>query len=117
MKTRILLFILALVSYLNSTAYGETHKTRIFVVSSYHREYLWSQETQRGLCAAMRHSGYLDNQKQIEAFTRDDFVESSTAVIQKAWMDTKKKYSSIEIAIAEMWAESRKSMKPLTLPQ
>lgn len=83
---------------LQSAAFGQSDKTRIFVVSSYHREYLWSQTTQQGLCAAMLHFGYLDTQEQADAFTRDDHVESSKAVIQKAWMDTKRKTSHFEIA-------------------
>ena len=59
-------------------------KKRIFVVSSYHKEYLWSQSTHKGLTQAMLDYGYLDNEQQIDIFTRDDFVESSHAVIKKA---------------------------------
>jgi ABC-type uncharacterized transport system substrate-binding protein len=64
-------------------------KARIFVVSSYHREYLWSQDTNRGLCAALLELGYLDNEGQVQQYTRDDRIESSRAIIRKAWMDTK----------------------------
>ncbi len=76
----------------------ESEKVRIFVVSSYHREYLWSQATQDGLCSAMLRFGYLDDQEQIDKFTINDFVESSRSVIKKEWMDTKRKYSKLEIA-------------------
>lgn len=41
------------------TSFGQEEKTRILVVSSYQREYLWSQETNKGLCAAMLDFGYL----------------------------------------------------------
>ncbi len=75
-------------------------KKRIFVVSSYHKEYLWSQSTQEGLVAAMRDYGYLDNDEQAAAFTRDDFVESSRAVVRKAWMDTKRKTGHLQVANA-----------------
>ena len=40
---------------------GATTKKRIFVVSSYHPEYLWSQSTQEGLVQAMLDYGYLDD--------------------------------------------------------
>lgn len=75
-------------------------KQRIFVVSSYHREYLWSQSTHQGLSAAMLKHGYLDNAQQIHEFTKHDSVESAKAVVKKVWMDTKRKYSSLEIAQA-----------------
>lgn len=73
-------------------------KTRIIVVSSYHREYLWSQETNEGVCAAFLEFGYLDNSDQIKEYTKNDYVESSNAVIKKTWMDTKRKSSKAEIA-------------------
>ena len=92
------LLILTFALFLNATGYGESVQTRIFVVSSYHGEYLWSQSTHDGLCAAMLKFGYLDTQKQVDAFTQNDSVESSGAVVKKAWMDTKRKNSSVEIA-------------------
>ncbi len=76
------------------------HKKRIFVVSSYHKEYLWSQSTQRGLSEAMLNYGYLDDRQQIEVFAAEDAVESSKAVIKKAWMDTKRRNSALNIANA-----------------
>lgn len=87
-----------LLSYGVSPGYGVSQKIRIFVASSYHREYLWSQSTQAGLCAAMLKFGYLDNQQQIDEFTKNDYVESSKAVIKKEWMDTKRKYNTSDIA-------------------
>ena len=81
-----------------SSVYGEQQKKRIFVVSSYHRSYLWSQSTQKGLTEAMLNYGYLDNVQQADAFTKDDYVESSKTLIKKAWMDTKRRQSSQEIA-------------------
>ncbi|MBT7072271.1 MAG: hypothetical protein HN975_15420 [Anaerolineae bacterium] len=83
---------------LASSAYGEQRKKRIFVVSSYHSSYLWSQSTQKGLVEAMLNYGYLDSVQQADAFTKNDHVESSKAVIKKAWMDTKRKNNSQEIA-------------------
>lgn len=66
-------------------------KKRIMVVSSYHREYLWSQETNAGFCAAMLKFGYFDNTEQAEEFTKNDLVETSKAIVKKLWMDTKRK--------------------------
>jgi ABC-type uncharacterized transport system substrate-binding protein len=75
-------------------------RKRIFVVSSYNREYLWSMDTQKGLVAALRDYGYLDSAEQGEQLTRDDAVTWSRAVITKTWMDTKRKDSQQEIAAA-----------------
>ena len=83
--------------YFSSVCTGQ-QKKRIFVVSSYDRDYLWSQQTQKGLTDAMMRFGYLDNALQAEVFTRSDQVESSRVVAQKAWMDTKRKNSFQEIA-------------------
>ena len=43
----------AIVLCMTSVAWAASAKKRIFVVSSYHREYLWSQSTQQGLSEAM----------------------------------------------------------------
>ena len=83
---------------LSSLAYGEQQKKKIFVVSSYHKSYLWSQSTQRGLIGAMLNYGYLDNIQQGKAFTKNDHVESSKAIIKKVWMNTKRKNSFKDIA-------------------
>lgn len=83
---------------LSSLAYGGQQKIKIFVVSSYHKSYLWSQSTQQGLTEAMLNYGYLDNIQQAEAFTKNDHVESSKVSIQKAWMNTKRKNNFKDIA-------------------
>jgi putative tryptophan/tyrosine transport system substrate-binding protein len=79
--------------------YGQPIKTRIFVVSSYHREYLWSQDTNKGLCAALKDFKFIDNDQQIAEFTKNDFLETENLVIKKAWMDTKRKNTKDEIAV------------------
>ena len=40
---------------------AQTGKAKIFVVSSYHREYLWSQDTQRGRGAGLLEVGFLEH--------------------------------------------------------
>ncbi len=87
---------------LEFTAQAEPRKLRFFVVSSYHREYLYSQETNKGFCAAMLQFGYLDTPQQAERYTKNDYIESSKAIIQKAWMDTKRKNSKPEMEAAAM---------------
>lgn len=84
----------------NNTTAATPTKSKIFVVSSYHREYLWSQSTQDGLTAAMLKFGYLDSAKQAKEFTAFDQITSSKAIIKKDWMDTKRKYSNVELAQA-----------------
>ena len=92
----VLIVIIGLLTF--SLTYGEQPKRKIFVVSSYHKSYLWSQSTQKGLTDAMLHYGYLDNIHQAKAFTENDHVESSKAIVKKAWMDTKRKNSFGAIA-------------------
>ncbi len=82
-----------------AAATGEDEaKFRIVVVSSYHREYLWSQDTNAGLTAALLDFGYLDNSEQGQQLWQDDHVESSKVVLRKLWMDTKRRNRLSEIA-------------------
>lgn len=76
-----------------SDSYGSPLK-RILVVSSYHREYPWSQETHNGFCAAMLKLGYFDNKNQMSRYSDSDYVETSRAVIKKLWMDSKRRFVS-----------------------
>jgi ABC-type uncharacterized transport system substrate-binding protein len=98
MKTIRVLVILFLGLCMTQVAYGASKKARIFVVSSYHREYLWSQDTHTGLCAALLDFNFIDNEKQVKEYTENDYVESSKAVVKKVWMDTKRKNTMREIA-------------------
>ncbi len=88
-------------------------KTRLFVVSSYHREYLWSQDTQKGLCAALKDFKFVESDSQLDEFTKNDFLETDTLVIKKVWMDTKRRNGKTEMATAsERIAEEIKTFKP-----
>ena len=100
MKKILTIWISVLALLLGTNAYGQTKKHRLFVVSSYHREYLWSQDTQKGLCAAMLEFGFLDNKEQADEFTKSDHVESTSSVVKKVWMDTKHRNTKGEIAAA-----------------
>lgn len=86
-----------LTAFVCSTRATSLSKNRICIVSSYHREYLWSQETNRGVCSALRKAGYFDNDEQIRLFTQNDSVETSKAIIKKLWMNTKIKNSKSDI--------------------
>ena len=85
---------------LSCTGVMALEKTRLFVVSSYHKEYLWSQSTQQGLVAGLLDFGYLDNAAQGDTFTETDYIETSTTVLKKVWMDTKHKNSELEMGNA-----------------
>ena len=76
----------------------DAKRFRILIVSSYHREYLWSQSTHDGVMAAMLRYGFLENDDQVGKFTQDDAVESNRVVLKKMWMDTKRKSSTSDIA-------------------
>ena len=73
-------------------------KHRIVIVSSYHREYLWSKDTAAGVKAGLLEAGWLDSEEQAARFVREDAVESSRALLVKLWMDTKRGNSRAEIA-------------------
>lgn len=79
---------------------ARTGPANILVVSSYHREYLWTQDTNSGLIAAFKEAGYIENDEQADTYTKTDYVETKTAHIKKLWMDTKRKTSQPEIAEA-----------------
>ena len=87
------------VAFGSSAAPSPARKHRIFIVSSYSREYIWSNSTQKGVSAAMLKLGYLDSEAQAAALMRSDEVESQRAVIRKVWMDTKRKNSRSDLAI------------------
>jgi hypothetical protein len=91
-------FNVFLLSYHASAETNDDPKIKIMIVSSYHREYLWSQGTHEGVCTSLLENGYLDTKEQISLFTKFDFVESSKAIIRKVWVDTKRKNSKSEIA-------------------
>lgn len=87
--------------FFSALAYGTTdRKKRIFIVSSYDRAYLWSQSTHKGVTEAMLKYGYLDNEQQIQEFTQHDRVSSSRMIVEKVWMDTKRKDGLKHIAAA-----------------
>ncbi len=100
---KFLLILIVLLSF-SSTGYGAAKnapfKKRIFLVSSYHREYNWSIETNKGFCNALLKFGHFDNGDQISAYTINDYVETSRSVIKKMWMDSKRKKTNEEKATA-----------------
>jgi ABC-type uncharacterized transport system substrate-binding protein len=75
-----------------------TGKKKLLVVSSYNREYIWTQETNKGFCDALLKFGYFDNRDQVSEYIKNDFVETSSVILKKLWMDTKRKRSKEEFA-------------------
>jgi ABC-type uncharacterized transport system substrate-binding protein len=71
-------------------------KKRICVVSSYHREYNWSVETNKGFCEAMLRLGYFKDKGQAEEYSRNDEVETADAIVIKMWLNAKKQNSEEE---------------------
>ncbi len=90
----ICVFCLVLVSH--GAPKQQKGKKRILVISSYHREYSWSKETNEGFCAALVKFGYFDNKEQAGEYTKNDYAESSRAIVKKLWMDAKRKSNSDE---------------------
>ena len=96
------LCIPAILFFLFSVAPAEATglRTRIFIVDSYNPEYLWSQDTAAGVGKALIDFQFLDNTRQVDELNTRFSVESSKSVIKKAWMDTKRKNSKLEIGDA-----------------
>ena len=83
-------FLLFLGSF-TYAAQAAAERLRVFVVSSYHREYLWSQDTQNGMSAGLLEFKFLDDAQQAADYTKNDYVETPALVIKKTWMDSKRK--------------------------
>ena len=95
----ILIFFMVISShYALAAKPNKQDKLRIAVVSSYHSEYIWSQETNKGVLAALLKFAYLDSQKQADTFTRKNHVTNSRIVLKKYWMDTKRRNSKQQIS-------------------
>ncbi len=102
-RVSLILFIgLCLISVSYGTTKKASEKKRMLVVSSYNREYGWSIGTNEGFCAAMLKLGYFDNKDQIAGYTKNDYVETSRAIVKKLWMDAKRKNSKSEKAEASL---------------
>lgn len=83
---------------LASVGHAAGSRLRLYIVSSYSADYLWSQDTAKGVGQALLDFKFLDNQKQVEELNTRFYIESSSAVIKKSWMDSKRKHSKIQIA-------------------
>lgn len=78
-----------------AAGHAESKKIRLLHVDSYHREY--TQTAFGGFCDGLLKLGYLDNQDQVIELIKHDAVESSTAVIRRLWMDSKRKSTKPEM--------------------
>lgn len=77
--------------------FGDAKKIKIMVISSYHPEYLWSQDTNAGVCQGLLDFKFLDNKDETKEFTEKDYVLGKRTEVKKLWMDTKRKSSRAEI--------------------
>jgi ABC-type uncharacterized transport system substrate-binding protein len=73
---------------------------RIFIVDSYDRSYIWSQQTQKGVAAAMRRLGYLHSEDEERRLEQADALETRHVSMRKAWMDTKRRNGRSDVARA-----------------
>ena len=95
---------------------AEPEKVRLIHVDSYHREYAGSWAAIEGLDAGLLEVGWVDSQEQLEALRANDAVESSTAVIQRLWMDSKRKDTKPELMeSAVALTEQVKAFQPTLL--
>lgn len=94
----IIAYFIALLFFPFSAIADDKRHYRIAVVSSYHPEYIWSQQTNDGVVKGLLELGYLDNEEQGKKYTTDFEVKSASATIKKWWMNTKRKNSQVDIA-------------------
>ena len=102
MRFRYIFLFIGLFSGFLQTSNAQSEKLRIFVVNSYHREYLWEQEANVGFCKGLLDFRFLDTQDQADVYTQKDFVETDKIVLKRAWMDSKRKNSKEEMAQASL---------------
>lgn len=95
---------LAAAAALPRPAAGQTtaadRRRRVFVVCSYDRSYIWSQQTQRGVNAALQKFGYVSQAEEPDVLDARDEFENGRIVLRKAWMDTKRRDGRADIARA-----------------
>ena len=70
-------------------------KTRIFIVHSYHPEYLWEQDVKKGTIEGLESLGYIDS-SEADTLRNTDAVDGSKSVIRVIWLDTKRKSKPAE---------------------
>ncbi|MFQ5560692.1 MAG: ABC transporter substrate-binding protein [Nitrospinota bacterium] len=97
MTKAIFLQICFLLTAFTGEGYSAEKKVKFLVVSSYHKGYAWSQQTNIGFCRAMQAYGYFESEEQAKEFSDNDFLENSRVVVKKVWMDTKRKKSKTDI--------------------
>ena len=92
---------------------ADREKTRLLVVHSYHREFLWNAYTHKGFVDGLLKFGYLDDAAQAERLLREDELESSNAIIKCLWMDTKRKSAKPQMTeTAIRFVDEIKAFKP-----
>ena len=97
----IILLFLAIAGFI-PVSNAQPVKLRVFVVNSYHREYLWEKEVNEGFCAGLLHFKFLENKDQAVAYDQHDFLETDTLVFKRAWMDSKRKNSKKEMSASSL---------------
>ena len=98
-KLLLVLILLCIISVGASMAETKSRgKKKLLVVSSYNKEYIWTQETNKGFCDALLKLGYFDNEGQAAEYTKNDYVETPKVIVKKLWMDTKRKHGKEELA-------------------
>jgi ABC-type uncharacterized transport system substrate-binding protein len=97
MKILKIMLMAVVLIFLNWPAQAQVKKLRVFVVSSYHKDYLWEVENNEGFCAGLLDFKFLDNKAQADAFTLNDYVETDKLVLKKAWLDSKRKNTKNEM--------------------
>ena len=96
-KLWVIFIFLFFISSFISLSWGQEKKLRIFVVNSYHKEYVWEQHANEGFCAGLLTYKFLDTQNQADTYTNNDYVETDKVVIKKAWLDSKRQSAKSKI--------------------
>lgn len=76
---------------------SKAEKVRFAHVDSYHAGYKGSEMAFKGFSEGLMKYGFLDGPEQIQALIQHDTVESSTAIVKRWWMDSKRKNTKPEM--------------------
>lgn len=91
-KRSVILFLgFVLLIFAHVVCAKDNGKIRLLVVDSYHKGYNWSETINDGFRDAMVKLGYFDDSNQGIEYNKNDYVETSKVIINRLWLDTKRK--------------------------
>lgn len=80
------------ITFTSSCFAGLQGKYKVMVIDSYHRDYKWSEETNKGLLKGLESGGLLSVEERSTLESKDELIGEKIH-FKRLWMDTKRKKS------------------------